>query len=225
MNINDSTLIDVLNYRTNYVYARGSAKNWEFPPAISDSRPSKTPVPFAEIRYISSQTNGFYDGVLFFSPEIQETVYKILGITDWENILTLEKIKDIILHPTISGLQRLIDIEKPAQFDTVREVLFKLKSDDYDVSSKVDKVISERYYELSNKIRKSNIKLTPKDADTRKGYNELKEENKSMRQELDELKKAMAELMSSQKNSTAQAQKKRTTPASAKKQTNNESTS
>ena len=76
-------------------------------------------MPIDEIRY-ANNFNAFRNGMLFFEESKAEDVYNILGIKDWKNILTNKDIREIILHPTYEGLEKLIAIKDSAMFERVR---------------------------------------------------------------------------------------------------------
>jgi hypothetical protein len=136
--------------------------------ADENGNPSITPLSISEIETLNSKTNGFKIGMLRFPEEIEKEVYEdILRISDWKDILTNEQIENIILHPSIEGLGKIVAIKNVSLFERVRGIFFLLKnSNQYDISNRVEAVVSRRYKELCNQQVKTSIQLTSKDTNT-----------------------------------------------------------
>ena len=120
-------------------------------------------------------------------------------LNELENILTNEDIENIPTHPTLDGLQRIIDIENQTYFDRVRIIMFKLIKNGIDVTTKVSRIVEQRYDELRRRQRVSSITLTKKD--TQVSSDEVKalsEQNASLQRQLDEMKKMMEQMMAMQ---------------------------
>lgn len=180
----DSTMVNVLNYSSSKVSlpTHINPEGYIFEEAI-DGEPTLIPMSFAEIRVTNGQSQIFKEGYLRFDEDIQEDIYKALKIRDWEEILSEEEIKDIILHPTKEKLEKIIKITSMSMFDRVRSILIRLDNiGTYDIPKRVADVINNRYQELYRGIRKSEIVINK----SQQEVNDLIKEN--------ELAKIKAEL-------------------------------
>lgn len=204
--------INVLNYNENDIFVHGSREHYKFNASRDGKTPSIVPIPFNELQYITSNTNVITTGWLTFDDDIKEEIYKELRIVNWKDILSNEDIVTILTKPTIEGLQKIIDIENQSYFDRVRIAMFKLMNDGVDVTTKVSRIVNQRYDELQKRQRKSNIILTKKDtilsADKVK---ELSEQNASLQNQLDEMKKMMEQMMAMQTLSQTKVENKEET--------------
>ena len=128
-----------------------------------------------------------------------------MKIFDWKDILTNKEIEDILLNPTLEGLQKLINISDDSTFERVRGILVKIKnSNSYDLSNRVINVIEARHKELQRRIAKTQIVLQPRDVSSSKIENE---EVKDLKTQLAEMQKMMAQMMANQNaqvNTTAE---------------------
>lgn len=188
--------INVLNYNENDVFVNGSKENYKFASSRDGKTPTIVPIPFNELQYIASNTNIIATGWLTFDDDIKEDIYKELRIPNWKDILSNDDIEEILVKPTMEGLQKIIDIENQTYFDRIRITMFKLMNDGVDITTKVSRIVNQRYEELQKRQRKSSIILTKKDttvyADKVK---ELSEQNASLQSQLDEMKKMMEQMM------------------------------
>ncbi|PYY28353.1 hypothetical protein [Paenibacillus illinoisensis] len=163
MDVIESTIIDVLNYSDSCVVVPTHIKpdGYLFEPAI-DGEPYALQLSFSEIRGINSQSNLFREGFLRFREQEAESIYEKLGIRNTESILTDEEIKNIILLPTKSGLERLLKIQSSSMFERIRGLLVQLEnSGKYDISTRVKNVITGRYKELYSGKRITEIVIRP----------------------------------------------------------------
>jgi len=187
--------ITVLNYNEFYVISPASTRTYTFEPA-DEGVPTLDTLPFSDIEFINSHSNAFRTGLLFFKEDQQEYVYKELKIFDWKDILTNKKIEDILLNPTIEGLQKIINITDDTTFERVRGILVKIKnSNSYDLSNRVINVIEARHKELQRRIAKTQIVLQPRDVSSSKIENE---EVKDLKTQLAEMQAMMAQMMANQ---------------------------
>ena len=128
--IKETEKISVLNYNENRVSVEVAPnKSYSFEPSNDGVTPTVIPMSIDEIRYANNST-AFKNGTLFFDKSREEEIYKELNITDWQNILSNDAIREIILHPTYDGLNRIIAIKDRAEFERVRAVFHKLKQDE-----------------------------------------------------------------------------------------------
>ena len=122
-----------------------------------------------------------------------------LNIANWENILTNNEIKEILLNPTIEGLQKIIDITNVSIFDRVKTIFVSLKENtDNDISNRVIKIMETREQEFKRGIYKSQIVLKPKDVPEKTVSNDeinaIKEQNTMLMEQLAEMQKMIASL-------------------------------
>lgn len=163
MNIVESTIVTVLNYSDSFASFPTQIKpdGYLFEPALNDEQPFAIPISFSEIRVANSQSNIFREGVLRFEPEVEQEIYEKLGIRDWEQILSDNDIRNILLKPTKAGLEKIVKVTSSSLLERVRGMLIMLENTGmYDISIRVKDVVNKRYQELYNNQRKSDIVIT-----------------------------------------------------------------
>lgn len=205
----DTQNINVLNYNENEVFVDSGKEHYKFSASRDGKTPTIVPMSLNELQYIASNTDIILTGWLTFDEDIKEDIFKELRIPNWKNILSNEEIQNILVHPTMEGLQKLLDITNHTYFDRVRIIMFKLMSDGIDITTKVSRIVDQRYNELRNKQRITSIILTQKD--TRKyaspdDLKELSEQNQTLQNQLDEMKKMMEQMMKAQTASDSDAE-------------------
>lgn len=94
-------------------------------------------MPLSDIQYINSNTQIIKTGWLTFEDKDKAEIFKELRIRDWENILTNDDIKHILIKPTMEGLQKIIDIDNISYFDRVRIILHALIQDGVDINKNI----------------------------------------------------------------------------------------
>lgn len=200
----DRDNILVLSYNENKVCVDGANESYNFNPS-NGIDPVVNIMTLKDLQYINSNTGLIKTGWLTFQNDEKEEIFKELHIRDWQSILTNEDIKNIMLNPTIKGLQKLIDITDESYFDRVRIALHILMTDGKDVSSRVKNIVDARYKELVRKQRKSSITLSQKDAVVSNDKaKELEAQNAELKSQLDEMKAMMAQLMAMQTQNVSQ---------------------
>lgn len=205
MSLDTTKLINVLNYNMNPVAIKTHVKEYICSPAESEDSPSIKPLSISEIESLNSDTNAFKIGTLRFPEDIEAQMYEeILRIVEWKDILTNKQIKEIILHPSVDGLRKIIEIRNVSLFERVRGIFFSLKnSNQYDISNRVEAIILRRYKELCNQQVKTSIELTSKDTTTaipNEEVNALKEQNQAMQSQMEAMQKMMEQMMAMQSN-------------------------
>jgi len=201
MNVRELKSINVLNYNEFTVVVTTKTDSYALPPA-SDGNPSLLPLTFDEISYINSNSEVFKTGILRFPKEYEEVIYTELKILDWKEILSNDEIKDIILNPTVEGLSKILKIQNIANFERVKGIFVKLKNENkYDISMRVEDLIRERDAELRAGIR--NSKIIIRKSDTMKmvstdEVNSLKEQNKLLQEQLNQMQKMIEQMMKTQ---------------------------
>lgn len=201
----DTQNINVLNYNENEVFVDSTKEHYKFNASRDGKTPSIIPMTLSELQNICSNTDIIVTGWLTFDDDVKEEVFKELRIPNWKDILTNEDIENILTHPTLEGLQKIIDIENQTYFDRVRIIMFKLINRGVDVTTKVSRIVEQRYDELRKRQRVSSITLTKKDTQTYVTPDEVKKlsaQNAALQSQLDEMKKMMKQMMTAQNTST-----------------------
>lgn len=210
--INDSTVIDVQNHLDNVIVVPTNIKpdGYVFEPGTEMS-PYTLQLSFAEIRGINSNSNVFREGFLRFRQDSEKEVYEKLGIRNYQEILSDEDIRDIILNPSKEKLELVVNIQSASLFERIRGMLIMLENQGhFDISTRVKSLINARYDELYRGKRKSEIVVRS----TASELNEKVEQEakKQYEEETDKLKKEIEELKSllqniqTQNNKAAQTQ-------------------
>jgi len=152
----------VLNYDTSPIAITTRDHN-DLIPAGNDDVPASLPLTIDEIVYVNSTTKVFKIGRLRFEPEFEDEIYNELRLYDWQNILTNQQIYDIILHPTLEQLERILAIDDQMYFDRIYGAYMGLRNAGATISNNVENIMKARYKELSRNKRKTEIQLRPKD--------------------------------------------------------------
>ena len=212
--------ITVLNYNENEVFVDSSKEHYKFNASRDGITPTMQNIPISELQYICSNTDVIVTGWLTFDDDEKDEIYTALRLPNWREILTNEDISNILTNPTMEGLQRIIDITNLTYFDRVRIVMFRLLNDGVDISSKVKNVVDRRYEELQKRQRVSSIILNPRIGEKKvsnEQVQELSEQNAKLQEQLDEMKKMMAQFMSAQNISTTEKESEKVTEEVTKK--------
>ena len=212
--------ITVLNYNENEVFVDSSKEHYKFNASRDGVTPTMQNISISELQYICSNTDVIVTGWLTFDEDEKDEIYTALRLPNWREILTNEDISNILTNPTMEGLQRIIDITNLTYFDRVRIVMFRLLNDGVDISSKVKNVVDRRYEELQKRQRVSSIILNPRIGEKKvsnEQVQELSEQNAKLQEQLDEMKKMMAQFMSAQNISTTEKESEKVTEEITKK--------
>lgn len=198
MSIKENVSIPIFNYNESNICIPTNVSTHILPPAI-DGVPSVDYLSFAEINYVNGISDCFRTGLVRFDDNDKEEIYRTLNIANWENILTNNEIKEILLNPTIEGLQKIIDITNVSIFDRVKTIFVSLKENtDNDISNRVIKIMETREQEFKRGIYKSQIVLKPKDVPEKTISNDeinaIKEQNTMLMEQLAEMQKMIASL-------------------------------
>ena len=194
----------VLNYNGSPVAVSTRHESYIIPGGSSES-PSSMPLSVDEIVQINSNSNVFKMGLLWFEEEVQEELYKECRIRNWENILRDKEIEDIILHPTLEKLERLLSIENEQYFERCYGIYIGLKNSNHSIKQNVENVMLARRKELRNRKYKTGILLTKKETNvvSEEALKETQEQNVKLTKEVDELKAMVAQLLAAQQNSVS----------------------
>ena len=212
--------ITVLNYNENEVFVDSSKEHYQFNASRDGDTHTMQNIPISELQYICSNTDVIVTGWLTFDEDEKDEIYTALRLPNWREILTNEDISNILTNPTMEGLQRIIDITNLTYFDRVRIDMFRLLNDGVDISSKVKNVVDRRYEELQKRQRISSIILNPRIGEKKvsnEQVQELSEQKAKLQEQLDEMKKMMAQFMSAQNISTTEKESEKVTEEVTKK--------
>lgn len=198
MSIKENVSIPIFNYNESNICIPTNVSTHILPPAI-DGVPSVDYLSFAEINYINGISDCFRTGLVRFDDNDKEEIYKALNIGNWEDILTNNEIREILLNPTIEGLQKIIDITNVSIFDRIKTIFVSLKENtDNDISNRAIKIMETREQEFKRGIYKSQIVLKPKDVPEKTVSNDeinaIKEQNTMLMEQLAEMQKMIASL-------------------------------
>lgn len=171
----------------------------------NSEEPASMPLSVDEIVQINSNSPVFKIGLLWFEEEFQEELYKECRIRNWENILRDKEIEDIILHPTLEKLERLLSIENEQYFERCYGIYIGLKNSNHSIKQNVENVMLARRKELRNRKYKTGILLTKKETNvvSEEALKETQEQNVKLTKEVDELKAMVAQLLAAQQNSAS----------------------
>lgn len=186
----EKKFIDVLNCDDNVVTISSlNGKGYTFEPGSAEE-PCVIPIPPEEIMYMNSTCSAFKNGVLRFRPEEQNEIFEAIGVKG-DDVLFVEDIDDAILNPTVENLQRMIDIKDGAQFERIRGRFYRMTNAGEDLSTKVKRLIDERYKELRAGKRNSELSVVPATKPTDKVHEELE----TAKSQMAEMQKQMQAMM------------------------------
>lgn len=202
--IKDMKTINVLNYNSSTVVISTKHDSYAIEPAIDSDNPTILPLTLDEILYANANSMAFKSGILRFPEDIEKEMYEdYLRIPNWESLLTIKQIENIILHPTMEGLTKLVSVKDSGIFDRIRGVFIRLKNTtNDDISLRVETIIEARGNELRNGIRNTQIVIKARDAVSSVSTDEvdgLKKQNEVLQNQLNEMQAMMAEFLASQK--------------------------
>ena len=171
----------------------GQRREYIFPPC-TDDEPTMNFVDFDEIEYAHSRGKLFTIGLLTFDESDREGMYEALGVKDWQSkVWTNKDIEDIILHPTLEKMQRVIDIKDKITFERVRGMMVRFVNEKRDVSQNVINIINSRYKELSFGNMTTKIVIRPVDVQPTASSEEVDD----LKRQLAEMQAMMAKMMDS----------------------------
>lgn len=167
-------------------------------PGGTDAAPGTYPFTIDEITQINSGSNIFRIGILRFEPEYESDIYEELRIRDWKNILKNEDIENMLLHPTIESLQRIIDIDNDMYFERVYGIYIGMKNANYAIPGNTQSVLNAKNKEMKAGKYHSAIKLKKPEV------KEIDPEVEDLKAQLEGMKKLLAETIAKQQNSAAE---------------------
>lgn len=190
--------VTLLNYNPFIVSVPTETRTYMLDPCYDYDVPTLVNVSFSDVEYVNSRSNAFRTGLLFFKPEQQEELYKELSIFDWKNIITNKEIENILMNPSMEGLQKILDIKDEITFERVYCILVHLENSNVDLSNRVIKVIDARQKEFKRGKIKTEIVLqerVTKSVNMTDDVDSLKKQNETMAKQLENMQIMMAELL------------------------------
>lgn len=174
----------------------GQRRDYIFPPCI-DGEPTMNFVDFEEIEYAHSRGKVFNIGLLTFAEEDREGMYEALGVKNWKDKVWFNAdIEDIIMHPTLEKMQRVIDIKDLITFERVRGMMVRFSNEKRDVSQNVINLINTRYRELNAGNVTSKIVIKPADVEEKVSVDEVADLKRQLAEMQDLVKKLAMEKLS-----------------------------
>ena len=210
MTIKDS-VITILNYNNFTVCMPTQTRTYVLDPCI-DGIPTMATITFSDAEYINGQSNAFRTGLIFPKLDNPKEFYEELRIFDWENILTNDKIKNILTNPTIEGLQTILNIREDSLFERVRMVLVGLKnSNNFNLSTKVVDLVDKRYDEIKHNILTTNYVLQSSHIKNdeyieSEATKQLKEQNEVLQKQMKDMQEMMSKMMEMQNKNTTEVE-------------------
>lgn len=221
--IKDMKTINVLNYNSSIVVVSTKHDSYTIEPAMDSENPTTLPLTLEEILYINGNSMAFKSGILRFPTDIEKEIYEdYLKIPNWESLLTIKEIEDIILHPTMDGLTKIVNVKDSGIFDRIRGVFIRLKNiSNDDISLRVEKIFEARFDELKRGIRNTQIEIKAKDAVSpvsNDEVDELKKKNEDLQVQLNQMQEMMKQFLATQNaniksDATSNSKKKPGRPA------------
>lgn len=174
----------------------GQRRDYIFPPCL-DGEPTMNFVDFEEIEYAHSRGKVFNIGLLTFAEEDREGMYEALGVKNWKDKVWFNAdIEDIIMHPTLEKMQRVIDIKDLITFERVRGMMVRFSNEKRDVSQNVINLINARYRELNAGNVTSKIVIKPADVEEKVSVDEVADLKRQLAEMQDLVKKLAMEKLS-----------------------------
>lgn len=174
----------------------GQRRDYIFPPCL-DGEPTMNFVDFEEIEYAHSRGKVFNIGLLTFAEEDREGMYEALGVKNWKDkVWTNDDIKDIIIHPNLEKMQKVIDVKDLITFERIRGMMVRFVNEKRDVSQNVINLINARYRELNAGSVTSKIVIRPTDVEEKVSADEVADLKRQLAEMQDLVKKLAMEKLS-----------------------------
>lgn len=151
----DEHRIKILSYQSFFMSVAGRNRNVGLP--ASNGAPSVEYFSFDDLEYLNSQSPALRNGLIEFEDDVRDEVYKRLNI-DPENCFYERDIDNMLLHPTVEGMKKIVAISDSLTIERIRGHMAKLYSS---LTQNVIKVVEQRAREIANGVRKTNIEIEP----------------------------------------------------------------
>ena len=209
----NSNKIKIENHNPFNLSIRSNLRDYILSPAGEDGTPTVEYLTLEEIIWVDSNTNAIRTGLITINEDDREEVFKEIKFEDGDKIITNKDVENILLNPSVDGLSKIIEITDASTFDRVYAVFVGLKEGgSVDISNRVINLMNERYKEFKRGQNVSHIKIERKDTETvisQDRAKELESQNKSLKQELSELKDMMKQILASQNDKPKKTRKEK----------------
>ena len=160
----DKEMVRVFNYSLCSVAVKTNERSVLIKGTDNPNFPTMESFSLKELEYVNAHSPVLRSGMLEFAEEEREEIYKALHIKDWETACIFEsEVDEILTTPTIAAMQRVTEIKDLPTIDRIFAHMKRLiKTNQADVSSRVQKVVMTRRDELRENILNSRIQLVPK---------------------------------------------------------------
>lgn len=129
----------------------------------STEAPTSFPFTMNELQYINNKCEVIKNGTLVPSEDEAEYVYGALRIQNYQSILSNQQIEDIILHPTVEGLEKILAIKDTPYYERIYGIFISLRNADAPITANVARIIKGRYLELRDGKRDTEFTVRQKD--------------------------------------------------------------
>jgi hypothetical protein len=149
---------NVLNQTRGRVIVSTQADVYRLPPMTGMDAPG-VPLSLDEILYINSRTQHFKNGTLTFEEDCKAALYEECRIRQWEDILTAERIREILRTGSSPEVQALISDQNELVFERIKSEFTQMKMDGELFPGQIEACIHMRNAELASGMRKTKINV------------------------------------------------------------------
>lgn len=160
--------------------------------------PTSFPLTMNELQYINNKCEVIKNGTLVPAEDEAEYVYGALRIQNYQDILSNQQIEDIILHPTVDGLERILAIKDTPYYERIYGIFISLRNADAPITANVARIIKGRYLELRDGKRDTEFTVRQKDTQSVDS-----EDVEALKQRLAAVEKLLAEKAKEEKSETS----------------------
>lgn len=157
--------------------------------------PTSFPLTMNELQYINNKCEVIKNGTLVPAEDEAEYVYGALRIQNYQDILSNQQIEDIILHPTVDGLERILAIKDTPYYERIYGIFISLRNADAPITANVARIIKGRYLELRDGKRDTEFTVRQKDTQSVDS-----EDVEALKQRLAAVEKLLAEKAKEEKS-------------------------
>jgi hypothetical protein len=192
INIKSRNNIKVYYYGRSQLAYEADGRKYLFDGA-EDGIPTVQTMSFSTIEAGNSKGLMFATGTLVFDANEREEIFTALGRTDWRDTYWSEEdVDNLLLHPTVSELNRMLKIRDYPTIERIRGRMTYLKNTALQrPSERVIELVNHRSEEVQKGIIKSSKVVTAADAGITKEMEDnsaLKSQNAQLKEELEKQK-------------------------------------
>lgn len=166
----DKDMVRVYNHNAFGVALQTNERNVFLRGTLDPEYPIMETFSFRELEYVNSHSPVVRNGIIQFSLEEREEIYKALHVNNWEETCVFEQdIDKMLTTATFDTMRKVVEVKDLATIDRIYAHMKQLiKTNFVDVSSRVQKVVTVRRNEIREGILTSKIQLIPKKAEAPK---------------------------------------------------------